>query len=71
VTDGDARIQELEARLAEFSAALGRERAERERAAHERDQYKKLYELIAIELERMKRHLGAQHKSGSTRSQCG
>ena len=30
VTDADARIQELEARLAEFSAALGRERAARE-----------------------------------------
>ncbi len=63
MTDGDARIQELEARLAEFSAALGRERAEHERAAHERDQYKKLYELVAIELERVKRHLRAQNKS--------
>jgi transposase len=63
VTDADARIQELEARLAEFSAALGRERAEREKAAHERDQYKKLYELVAIELERVKRHLRAQNKS--------
>ncbi len=63
MSDGDARIQELEARLAEFSAALGRERAERERAAHERDQYKKLYELVALELERVKRHLRAQNKS--------
>lgn len=63
MTDADARIAELEARLAEFSAALGRERAERERAAHERDQYKKLYELVAIELERVKRHLRAQNKS--------
>ena len=63
VTDADARIQELEARLAEFSAALGRERAAREKAAHERDQYKKLYELVAIELERVKRHLRAQNKS--------
>jgi transposase len=63
VTDADARIVELEARLAEFSAALGRERVERERAAHERDQYKKLYELVAIELERVKRHLRAQNKS--------
>lgn len=63
MTDGDARIQELEARLADFSAALGRERVERERAAHERDQYKKLYELVAIELERVKRHLRAQNKS--------
>jgi transposase len=63
VSDGDARIQELEARLADFSAALGRERAERERAAHERDEYKKLYELVALELERVKRHLRAQNKS--------
>ena len=63
MTNGDARIQELEAKLAEFSAALGRERAERERAAHERDEYKKLYELVAIELERVKRHLRAQNKS--------
>lgn len=58
-----ARIQELEARLAEFSAALGRERAERERAAHERDEYKKLYELVMLELERVKRHLRAQNRS--------
>jgi transposase len=63
VSDSDTRIQELEARLADFSAALGRERAERERAAHERDEYKKLYELVALELERVKRHLRAQNKS--------
>ncbi|HSY21129.1 MAG TPA: IS66 family transposase [Polyangiaceae bacterium] len=63
MSESDARIQELEAKLAEFSAALGRERAERERAAHERDEYKKLYELIALELERVKRHLRAQNKS--------
>jgi transposase len=59
----DARIHELEARLAEFSAALGVERAERQRAAHERDEYKKLYELVILELERVKRHLRAQNKS--------
>jgi hypothetical protein len=65
VSESDVRIQELEARLAEFGAALGRERAERERVAHERDEYKKLYELIALELEleRVKRHLRAQNKS--------
>lgn len=62
MSDG-GRIQELEARLAEFSAALGRERAERERASHERDEYKKLYELVMLELERVKRHLRAQNKS--------
>ncbi len=66
----DARIDELEAKVAElhtkladFSAALGRERAERERAAHERDEYRKLYELVMLELERVKRHLRAQNKS--------
>ena len=58
-----ARIQELEERLAEFSAALGRERAEKERAAHERDEYRKLYELVLLELERAKRFLRAQNKS--------
>jgi transposase len=63
VNESDARIQELEARLAEFSAALGRERVARERAAHERDEYRKLYELVMLELERVKRHLRAQNKS--------
>lgn len=58
-----ARIEVLEAKLAEFGAALGRERAERERTAHERDEYKKLYELVMLELERIKRHLRAQNKS--------
>jgi transposase len=66
----DARVRELEEKLArtsaalvEFSAALGRERAERERAARERDEYRKLYELVMLELERVKRHLRAQNKS--------
>jgi hypothetical protein len=44
-----ARIAELEAKLA--------------RAAHERDEYRKLYELVLLELERVKRHLRAQNKS--------
>lgn len=59
----EARIRELEERLAAFSEALGRERAERERAARERDEYRKLYELVILELERVKRHLRAQNKS--------
>jgi transposase len=63
VSESDTRILELEAKLADFSAALGRERAERERASHERDEYKKLYELVMLELERVKRHLRAQNKS--------
>ncbi len=63
MSEENTRIQELEAKLAEFSAALGRERAEKQRAAHERDEYKKLYELVMLELERVKRHLRAQNKS--------
>ncbi|HTV19844.1 MAG TPA: IS66 family transposase [Polyangiaceae bacterium] len=43
------RIAELEAKLA--------------RTAHERDEYRKLYELVLFELERVKRHLRAQNKS--------
>jgi hypothetical protein len=63
VSDDATRIRELEERLAEFSAALGRERAERERAARERDEYRKLCELVLLELERAKRYLRAQNKS--------
>jgi transposase len=47
--DAAGRIAELEARLA--------------RASHERDEYRKLYELVVLELERVKRHLRAQNKS--------
>jgi len=63
VSDDAARIRELEERLAEFSAALGRKQADYERAARERDEYRKLYELVALELERAKRYLRAQNKS--------
>lgn len=44
-----ARIAELEAKLA--------------KATHERDEYRKLYELVMMELERVKRHLCAQNGS--------
>lgn len=44
-----ARILELEAKLA--------------RVTHERDEYRKLYELVSMELERVRRHLRAQNKS--------
>jgi transposase len=47
--DAQARIAELERKLA--------------RASHERDEYRKLYELVLLELERVKRHLRAQNKS--------
>lgn len=50
------RITELEAELADRDARL-------KRAEHERDQYQKLYELVTLELERVKRHLRAQNQS--------
>ncbi len=43
------RIRELEEKLA--------------RVIHERDEYRKLYELVLMELERVRRHLRAQNKS--------
>jgi len=43
------RIRELEGKLA--------------RVTHERDEYRKLYELVLMELERVRRHLRAQNKS--------
>lgn len=51
-----ARIAELEARLAASESA-------RARLLHERDEYRKLYELVMLELERVKRHLRAQNKN--------
>lgn len=45
----ETRISELEDKLA--------------RVTHERDQYRKLYELVQMELERVRRHLRAQNKS--------
>ena len=52
----DARIQELEEKLARVSQ-------DRDRLARERDEYRKLYELVMLELERVRRHLRAQNKS--------
>jgi transposase len=52
----DARIRELEEKLARVSQ-------ERDRLARERDEYRKLYELVMLELERVRRHLRAQNKS--------
>jgi len=43
------RIRELDHKLA--------------RVTHERDEYRKLYELVLMELERVRRHLRAQNKS--------
>lgn len=61
--ESEAAREALEARLVDFSAALGKERAERQKAAHERDEYRKLYELIHLELERVRRHLRAQNRT--------
>jgi len=55
-TSAEERIRELEAKLARADAALAK-------AAHERDEYRKLYELVTLELERVKRYLRAQNKS--------
>lgn len=63
MSDDATRIRELEDRLAEFSAALGRKQADYERVTRERDEYRKLYELVVLELERAKRYLRAQNKS--------
>jgi transposase len=52
----DERIRDLETRLAGAEAKLAR-------AHHERDEYRKLYELVMLELERVKRHLRVQNKS--------
>ena len=49
----DAKLAELEAMKAK-AAQLDREL---ERAAHEREEYRKLYELTSLELERVRRHL--------------
>ena len=60
----DAAGSEIEARYEARLAALTRERDElkirAERAEHERNQFRKLYDLVLLELERMKRQLFGQ-----------
>jgi transposase len=48
--DAQSRIEALEAELAQL-------REQRDRAEHEREQYRKLYTLVLYELERLKRQL--------------
>ena len=59
----DPRAREIEA-YASRLAALERERdelkARAERAEHERNEFRKLYELVVLELERLKRQLFGQ-----------
>jgi hypothetical protein len=52
-----ARIAALEAELASVRRAHDLQTQARERAEHEREQYRKLYSLVAFELERLKRQL--------------
>ncbi len=56
-------MEELRTRVAKLEAELDSSRAELKRAQHERDEYQKLYVLVTLELERVKRHLRAQNKS--------
>jgi transposase len=60
----DATRSEIEARYEARLAALTRERdefkARAERAEHERNEFRKLYDLVLLELERMKRQLFGQ-----------
>lgn len=57
----EARVREVEAEYEARLAALVRERdemkARAERAEHERNEFRKLYELVLLELERLKRQL--------------
>jgi hypothetical protein len=65
MTDGAAqrennlvsRIAMLEAELASVRRAHDHQAQARERAEHEREQYRKLYTLVLFELERLKRQL--------------
>lgn len=49
--------QEMQSRVAALEAELEKLRSERDRAEHEREQYRKLYSLVSLELERLKRQL--------------
>ena len=55
--DLQSRIAVLEAELASVRRAHDLQAEMRERAEHERDQYRKLYMLVLYELERLKRQL--------------
>ena len=52
-----SRIAVLEAELASVRRAHDQQAEMRERAEHEREQYRKLYSLVLFELERLKRQL--------------
>ena len=51
---------ELEAQVIDLEKRLSRVVRERDAFRHERDEYRKLYELCSIELERLRRHIFGQ-----------
>jgi transposase len=58
MSDGTAQPDEdPQSRIAALEAELAELRNERDRAEHEREQYRKLYTLVLYELERLKRQL--------------
>jgi transposase len=52
-----AKFQEISGRLEQVEVTADRLSRERDDARHERDEYKKLYELVTLELERTRRHI--------------
>jgi hypothetical protein len=60
-------FDELFAKYQKLSEDPERRNLEADRASHERDEYKKLYELVSLELERTRRHLAS---TGLARRAC-
>ena len=56
-------VVSLNERVHQLEKELARLKQDRDRLARERDEYRKLYELVMLELERVRRHLRAQNKS--------
>jgi len=56
-------VVSLNERVHQLEKELARLKQDRDRVARERDEYRKLYELVMLELERVRRHLRAQNKS--------
>ena len=50
----------LEERFAKLEARLTKSEERAAKMEHERDEYRKLYELVSLELERTRRHLFAK-----------
>jgi len=61
--------ESLDERLGALLAAKQEAEAERDKATHERDEYRKLYELVRLELERTRRHLFAKEPEGVSKEQ--